>query len=320
MSEPLIRARGLEKAFEEGRIVALRGMDLEVAEGEFVAIVGPSGCGKSTLLHLIAALDMPDKGRIRVGEHELESGRDLSHYRARQIGMVFQLHNLLPSLTALENVQVPMFELSLGRRERKERARRLLALVGLGDREGNLPPELSGGERQRVGIARALANDPPILLADEPTGSLDSESGSRILDLLETLRRERGLTVVLVTHDAEVAARADRIVRMLDGRLLREQWARHAEPVGTKAGAQQSAGQPQAPSEPSTMRAFDSVLDGRRWLTVDQRANGGEWQLPKKFRLGAGEHWSLRVARSARHRLPGRRRCRPNRPLAVTDV
>lgn len=242
MSEPLIQARGLEKAFEKGRIVALRGMDLEVAEREFVAIVGPSGCGKSTLLHLIAALDKPDKGRIRVGEHELESGRHLSRYRARHIGMVFQLHNLLPSLTALENVQVPMFELGLGRKERKERARRLLALVGLGDREGSRPPELSGGERQRVGIARALANDPPILLADEPTGSLDSESGSRILDLLETLRRERGLTVILVTHDAEVAARADRIVRMLDGRLLGEEWAPRPEPVGAGAGAQQSAG------------------------------------------------------------------------------
>jgi putative ABC transport system ATP-binding protein len=220
MSEPLIEVRRVEKSFEEGRINALRGMDLSVERGEFVAIVGPSGCGKSTLLHLIAALDAPDAGTIRVGDHNLDSGRDLSHYRARHIGMVFQLHNLLPSLTALENVEVPMFELDAGRRERQSRARRLLGLVGLSEREGNRPPELSGGERQRVAIARALANDPPILLADEPTGSLDSEAGESVLDLLEALRRDRGLTIVLVTHDSEVASRADRIVRMRDGRAV----------------------------------------------------------------------------------------------------
>ena len=223
MSDALIEVRQVEKNFDEGRIVALRGMDLSVEPGEFVAIVGPSGCGKSTLLHLIAALDAPDAGTIRVGDHNLESGRDLSHYRARHIGMVFQLHNLLPSLTALENVEVPMFELGARRRERRERARRLLELVGLSEREENRPPELSGGERQRVAIARALANDPPILLADEPTGSLDSEAGASVLDLLEGLRRDRGLTVLLVTHDDEVAARADRVVRMLDGAVDQRQ-------------------------------------------------------------------------------------------------
>ena len=218
MSDSLIEVRQVEKAFDEGRIVALRGMDLSVERGEFVAIVGPSGCGKSTLLHLIAALDAPDAGTIRVSDHNLESRHDLSHYRARHIGMVFQLHNLLPSLTALENVEVPMVR-ARGRAAgvRRERARRLLDLVGLSEREGNRPPELSGGERQRVAIARALANDPPILLADEPTGSLDSEAGASVLDLLEGLRRDRGLTVVLVTHDDEVAARADRVVQMLDG-------------------------------------------------------------------------------------------------------
>jgi putative ABC transport system ATP-binding protein len=219
MSELAIEVRGLEKSFEEGRIKALNGMDLTIANGEFVAIVGPSGCGKSTLLHLVAALDQPDAGEIRVAAHDLSSRKDLNHYRARHVGMVFQLHNLLPALTALENVQVPMFELSRAPRDRRRRARELLRLVGLEGREGNRPPELSGGERQRVAIARALANDAPILLADEPTGSLDSEAGRRILDLLEELRRERGLTVVLVTHDPGVAARADRVVHMLDGRL-----------------------------------------------------------------------------------------------------
>jgi ABC-type lipoprotein export system ATPase subunit len=220
MSEPAISAHGVRKSFEDGRIVALAGMDLEVEAGEFVAIVGPSGCGKSTLLHLLAALDRPDEGSIRVADHDLAETEELSHYRARHVGMVFQLHNLLPSLTAGENVQLPLFELGIGARERRDRAERLLRLVGLAGRTSNRPPQLSGGERQRVAIARALANEAPILLADEPTGSLDSEAGTRVLDLLEQLRRSRGLTVVLVTHDASVASRADRIVRMLDGRAV----------------------------------------------------------------------------------------------------
>ncbi len=220
MSEPVISVRGVRKSFEDGRIVALRGMDLEVAEGEFVALVGPSGCGKSTLLHLIAALDRPDEGAIRVAGRALEEANDLSAHRAHEVGLIFQLHNLMPALTASENVQVPMFELGLPGRERRERAHALLAAVGLEGRERNRPPQLSGGERQRVAVARALANEPPILLADEPTGSLDSEAGATVLDLIERLRRERGLTVVLVTHDTGVAARADRIVTMLDGHVV----------------------------------------------------------------------------------------------------
>lgn len=219
MSELAIDARGVRKSFEEGRINALNGMDLAVEPGEFVAIVGPSGCGKSTVLHLVAALDQPDAGEIRVGGHDLRARKDLNHFRAQHVGMIFQLHNLLPSLTALENVQVPMFEEGLSPRERRRRAQRLLHAVGLEGRERNRPPELSGGERQRVAIARALANEPPLLLADEPTGSLDSEAGNLVLDLLQRLQRERNLTIVLVTHDQGVAARADRVVHMLDGRL-----------------------------------------------------------------------------------------------------
>jgi ABC-type lipoprotein export system ATPase subunit len=192
VSNPVIRVRTVRKSFENGRIVALDGMDLDVDEGEFVAIVGPSGCGKSTLLHLIAALDRPDEGSIAVAGHDLSSGRDLTHYGAHHVGMIFQLHNLLPSLTAEENVQMPMLELGLSRGQRRERARQLLAAVGLSGHERNRPPELSGGERQRVAIARALANNPPILLADEPTGSLDSEAGRRVLELTEELRRTRG--------------------------------------------------------------------------------------------------------------------------------
>jgi putative ABC transport system ATP-binding protein len=221
-AQPAIAASGLTKAFEIGRIRALSGADLTVERGEWVSIVGPSGCGKSTLLHLLAALDRPDAGQIIVEGEDVATSRNLNHYRAQHIGMIFQLHNLMPTLTASENVQVPMFESGtrLSARERRAKADRLLDLVGLSGKEHQRPAQLSGGERQRVAIARALANDPPILLADEPTGSLDSVAGRRILDLLETLRNERELTIVLVTHDMDIAARADRIVRMLDGRVV----------------------------------------------------------------------------------------------------
>jgi len=218
-SAPAIACVDVVKTYEEGRIRALSGMSLHVEPAEFVAVVGPSGCGKSTLLHLIAALDRPDGGEIHVAGHDLARERNLDHYRARHVGMIFQLHNLLPTLNALENVQVPMFELGIRASSRRERARHLLALVGLAERERNRPAELSGGERQRVAIARALANEPSVLLADEPTGSLDSEAGRVVLDLLERVRADRETTLVLVTHDGTVAARADRIVRMLDGRV-----------------------------------------------------------------------------------------------------
>jgi putative ABC transport system ATP-binding protein len=220
MSEvPAISVHGVVKTFEKGRIRALDGVDLEVRPQEFVAIVGPSGCGKSTLLHLIAALDKPDEGTIQVLGHELASDRNLSHYRARDVGIVFQLDNLIPTLNSSENVQVPMFEAGLEPHQRKEKAERLLAQVGLTGKEHSRPAELSGGERQRVAMARALANDAPIVLADEPTGRLDSKSGELVLDLLDQLRVERGLTVVMVTHESHVAERANRIVRMLDGRV-----------------------------------------------------------------------------------------------------
>ena len=216
-----IEVRGLVKTFEDGRIRALNGVDLDVPDGAFISITGPSGCGKSTLLHLIAGLDRPTAGSIRVHGRDLESW-DLNAYRAREIGLIFQLHNLLPTLTASENVQMPMFGIIRSAAERRDRAYQLLELVGLSGRDSLRPPQLSGGERQRVAIARALANDPHILLADEPTGSLDSRAGQRILDLIEDIQRHRDLTVVLVTHDPAVARRAGRIVRMLDGRIVGE--------------------------------------------------------------------------------------------------
>ena len=215
------------KTYEEGRIRALSGATLQVREGEFVAITGPSGCGKSTLLHLIAALDRPDSGRIVVDGRDLAEVRDLSTYRSHRVGLVFQLHNLLPTLSASANVQIPMYEAELSLWERRAKAQRLLEAVGLGDRANTPPIKLSGGERQRVAIARALANDPPILLADEPTGNLDSKAGEMVLDLLRTIQQKRGVTLVLVSHDAQIASAAERVVRMLDGRVVDEGLSGH---------------------------------------------------------------------------------------------
>jgi putative ABC transport system ATP-binding protein len=220
--ELVIEMHDVVKSFEGGRLRALDGASLEVAKGEFVAVMGPSGCGKSTLLHLIGALDRADSGTITVNGEDLARERNLSRHRAREIGIVFQLDNLLPTLTASENVQVPMFEIGLSGGARRRRARELLEMVRLGDKADRTPAELSGGERQRVAIARALANSPLILLADEPTGRLDSASGRLVLDLIEDLRRSAGLTILMVTHDLTVARRADRIIRMLDGRVAGE--------------------------------------------------------------------------------------------------
>jgi putative ABC transport system ATP-binding protein len=219
MSEPIIRARGLGKSFENGRVRAVDGVDLDIASGELVAIVGPSGCGKSTLLNLIAALDRPDTGELTVAGHDLTRRRDLDHYRARDIGLVFQLDNLVPSLSALENVEVPLFGTVRRARRRRAIATAQLASVGLAERARSRPPQLSGGERQRVAIARALVNEPAIVLADEPTGRLDSRTGALVLDLLDALRRDRGVTLVVVSHDTRVSTRADRVLRMLDGRI-----------------------------------------------------------------------------------------------------
>ena len=217
-----IDVQDVVKTYEEGRIHALNGATLQIREGEFVAITGPSGCGKSTLLHLIAALDRPDSGRIFVNGVDLADMPDLSHYRSHRVGLVFQLHNLLPTLSASANVQLPMYEADISFLERRAKAQRLLEAVGLGDRASTPPTKLSGGERQRVAIARALANDPPLLLADEPTGNLDSKAGQMVLDLLRSIQRERGVTLVLVSHDLQIAGAAQRIVRMLDGRVVDE--------------------------------------------------------------------------------------------------
>jgi putative ABC transport system ATP-binding protein len=217
--EPILRVQDLVRIYPDGDVHALRGVSLAVARGESVAITGPSGCGKSTLLHLMGGLDRPTSGEVFFEGKPLAS-YDLDSFRARRLGFVFQSFHLLATLTAQENVQIPMFEAPWPRAERVERAERLLGEVGLAHRRAHLPSRLSVGERQRVAIARALANDPTLLLADEPTGNLDSRAQSEVLALLDSLHRERNLTLVIVTHSAEVAAGTNREIRMRDGQIL----------------------------------------------------------------------------------------------------
>jgi ABC-type lipoprotein export system ATPase subunit len=209
----------VSKAFEDGRIRALEDVSLRIEPGEFVALTGPSGCGKSTLLNLVGALDRPDAGTIRVGGQAVERLENPSEYRAETVGFVFQFHNLIPAFDALENVQVPMLGRGLPREERVRHAKELLEEVGLSERLESYPPTLSGGERQRVAIARALANGPRLLLADEPTGALDTEVGAQIMSLLQRLREEHGMTILLVTNDPAVAEQTDRRLRMRDGKI-----------------------------------------------------------------------------------------------------
>jgi ABC-type lipoprotein export system ATPase subunit len=211
----------VRKEFEGGRVLALRDVSFTVDPGELVALTGASGSGKSTLLNLIGALDKPDAGSITIDSERLDELDSPSEYRAKTIGFVFQSHNLLPTLTASENVQMAMFG-QRPRRARESRARELLAEVGLAQRADARPAVLSGGERQRVAIARALANEPRLLLADEPTGALDSATGSQVLALIDELRGEHGTTILLVTNDDEVAAHAERTLRLRDGVIRAE--------------------------------------------------------------------------------------------------
>jgi lipoprotein-releasing system ATP-binding protein len=224
---PLIEARGLTRILHETIPVTLvRDIDLIIEEGEFVAVTGPSGSGKSSLLYLLGLLDQPTQGMLRVRGRDTEpmSERDRAETRLATMGFVFQFHFLLPEFTARENVEIPMRKLArLGRDEMRARATELLSSLGLADHLDKRPDQLSGGQRQRVAVARALANDPPLILADEPTGSLDSRSSEQVFAILDGLVRERGKTVVAVTHDLDMAARMDRRIHLVDGEVSKEE-------------------------------------------------------------------------------------------------
>jgi putative ABC transport system ATP-binding protein len=222
----VVELENLEKSYRLGkvRVDALRGVTLKLQHGEFMVIMGPSGSGKTTLLNIIGTLDKPSSGRALVDGEDITRMSDgqLTKLRRHKIGFVFQFHNLIPVLTALENVELPLVTSGVKRKSSRDRAMGLLTQVGLQDRTDHLPDELSGGEQQRVAIARALANHPRLVLADEPTGDLDSQTGSEVVQLMHSMAKQEGSSVVVVTHDPVVAERADRLVEMRDGRIAEE--------------------------------------------------------------------------------------------------
>jgi ABC-type lipoprotein export system ATPase subunit len=216
----IVETQDLVRIYGDGEGVrALDGVSLTMHAGEFVTIMGPSGSGKSTLLNLLGALDRPTSGQVLINGEDLARVRDLDTFRAKRVGFIFQMHNLIPTLNALENVEVPMMGQMRNRGRRRRRAKELLGLVGLADRMDHLPGQLSGGQRQRVAVARALANEPSIVLADEPTGNLDSQSGADVIALLRELNQELGTTLIIVTHDQAVARQTNRVIVLRDGRI-----------------------------------------------------------------------------------------------------
>jgi len=224
VTRPLVVIREVSKSYRRGsqQVPVLQNLSLSIAEGQFLALMGPSGSGKSTLLNLIAGLDQVDSGSIEVDGVDIGalSESELARWRALNVGFIFQFYNLIPVLTALENVELPLLLSGLTRRQRRERAELALSLVRLADRLDHYPGQLSGGQQQRVAIARALINEPPLILADEPTGNLDSHTGAEILELLLGLNRERSLTLVIVTHDPAIAANAQRTIHLRDGLIV----------------------------------------------------------------------------------------------------
>jgi ABC-type lipoprotein export system ATPase subunit len=225
MNDPdsfLLETKDLTRVYGDGdQVRALDGVNLQISNGELVAVMGPSGSGKSTLLNMIGALDKPTSGQVLIQGEDLAKIKDKDQFRSQTVGFVFQLHNLLPTLTALENVEVPMAG-HVGGKEKRERAEELLELVDLQDRMNHLPNQLSGGQRQRVAIARALANNPPLILADEPTGNLDSSAGKDLMGLIKKLNQTQGTTFLVVTHDPSVARQTNRVLVMADGKIARE--------------------------------------------------------------------------------------------------
>jgi len=222
--ETLIKLNNVWKIYEMGevKVEALRGLDLQIREGEMVSIMGPSGSGKSTAVNLIGCLDIPTKGKVYLEGKDISKlpESDLAQIRGRKIGFIFQQFNLINTLTALENVMLPMTFQGISREKRVERAKKLLEMVDLGDRTDHRPTELSGGEQQRVAIARSLSNNPEVVLADEPTGNLDSKTGINVMDFLEKLHEDEGKTIIMVTHDKNIAKYADRTEYLMDGKII----------------------------------------------------------------------------------------------------
>lgn len=226
MSKAIIKLENVWKIYKMGKVEvpAVRGLNLEVKKGEFLAVMGPSGSGKSTAMNMIGALDIPTKGRILLENKDISklAESDLSQIRGKKIGFIFQQFNLIQNLSALENVMLPMVFQGIPRHERVERAMKLLEMVGLGDRVKHKPTELSGGEQQRVAISRSLSNDPDVVLADEPTGNLDTKTGEKVLDFLKRLHKEKKKTVVMVTHDRGLANHAQRVELLIDGTIVKK--------------------------------------------------------------------------------------------------
>jgi len=269
----LVRARDLTRIYGTTvPVYALDHVSFEIADGEMVAVMGPSGSGKSTLLNMVGALDRPTLGAVHIDGQDLSTVRDIDRFRARTVGFVFQMHNLIPTLTTLENVEVPMRGQGLSAGRRRGRGRDLLQLVGLADREEHLPSQLSGGQRQRVAIARALANEPRLILADEPTGNLDSVSGQELIDLLCTLNRDQGTTVILVTHDSRVARGTGRILDMMDGKIVREHIVGDALTEDLRALAHSDLGERLIARDCAALERLPLVRDGRLTDTAEALA------------------------------------------------
>ena len=222
--EPLISLFDLVKEYDNGMVKALNGINLDIFKGEFVSIIGPSGSGKSTLLNMLGALDKPTSGKIYIDGIDLVKEKDLSDFRLEKIGFVFQLHNLIPNLSVFDNVQIPLLPTGLSNREMKKIANEIISAVGLEDKKKQKPNKLSGGQRQRVAIARALVNHPSIILADEPTGSLDSKTGEMILDLLMDMHELYNVTLIIVTHDNDIARLAERTIKIKDGQIIEDRY------------------------------------------------------------------------------------------------
>jgi len=258
MNECIIETRDLHKYYGDGtQVCALAGIDIRIGRGEFVSVMGPSGSGKSTLLNLLGALDRPSAGLVLIDGQNLARVRDLDAFRSRTVGFVFQMHNLIPTLNARENVEVPMMGQVRGARVRRRRAEELLEMVGLSQRMDHLPNQLSCGQRQRVAIARALANRPSLILADEPTGNLDSQSGAEVIGLMRQLNGELGTTVIVVTHDLAVARQAERVLVIRDGRIVDDHLVGNPFEEDLEVFRTSGLGQALCRGDEDAMRMFD---------------------------------------------------------------